>query len=256
MKDNTKTCFLCSRKHKIIAWAALIGIFICGMMVGVSLWGYKHAHTADSKQNGLVEYVKQAVEPKEKLTPCEMREKALMANLVNDIDDSRYDAADSHKWNASVYEKLVIGGCPENREKNKELAQAEMSVFYVLNRDEVNTGEPCKVIESTLMREIITDCGNNTECHLNNAEIYSKMVEDGCKENQGKYGRKALDELQIADGVRIHDSDVRQDEIRAKVNTYKKLQMQNEARKYINKVEKLVNPGVDFIMELQRVIEE
>ena len=32
--------------------------------------------------------------------------------------------------------------------------------------------------------------------------------------------------------------------------------MQNEAKKYIKKVEKLVNPGVDFIMELQRVIEE
>ena len=50
--------------------------------------------------------------------------------------------------------------------------------------------------------------------------------------------------------------EVSREEMRYTVDTYKKLQMQNEAKKYLNKVEKLVNPGIDFIMELQRVIEE
>jgi hypothetical protein len=222
------------------------------MMIGGTFLGNKHANAEGPEKAGLVEHVKHAVESKETVTPCEMRERALMANLVTDINDARYDAADSHKWNAEIYEKLVVSGCPENRDKNKELAQAEMSVFYVLRKDDVNTSEPCKIIESTLLERL----ENCDDCHLHNAEIYSKMVENGCPENQQKYAQKALDELQIAEGVRINDSDIDKNEIRTKVNTYKKLHMQNEAKKYINKVEKLINPGVDFIMELQRVIEE
>ena len=118
----------------------------------------------------------------------------------------------------------------------------------------VDTNKPCQVIETTLL-QYVNSC-DAPDCHLNNAEIYSKIVEDGCVENRNKYGQMALDELQIADGVRIDETNVNENEIRATVNTYKKLQMQNEAKKYLNKVEKLVNPGIDFIMELQRVIEE
>ena len=68
--------------------------------------------------------------------------------------------------------------------------------------------------------------------------------------------QKALNEIQIAEGVRVRDGELSESEVKNTVNTYKKLQMQNEARKYIQKAEKLINPGVDFIMELQRVIEE
>ena len=70
------------------------------------------------------------------------------------------------------------------------------------------------------------------------------------------YKSKALAELEIVDGLRGDNEFIDDDEVRTTVNTYKKLQMQNEARRYIKKAEKLINPGVDFIMELQRVIEE
>ena len=91
---------------------------------------------------------------------------------------------------------------------------------------------------------------------MNNAEVYSKLAEDGCPENIERYRKNALDELQIADGVRINASDINPREVRSTINTYKKLQMQNEARRYLNKVEKMLDPGIDFIMELQKVIEE
>ena len=251
MKTNVKSssgqsCYICSRKQKIFAWIALIGIFLCGMMTGVSMWGYKHAHTADSGVYSV------------KMLPCEMREKALLANLSQDIDDTWPDAANFHKRNADIYDNLVRAGCDENKEKYKELRDAEFSVYDVLRHNgeylRAVQGQPCQVIESTLLG-YINDCPESN-CHLHNAEIYSKLVEDGCPENQQKYAKKALDELQIAEGVRVEENDVNKNEMRSTVNTYKKLQMQNEAKNYIKKVEKLVDPGVDFIMELQRVIEE
>ena len=244
--ESKKTCFLCTRAHKIWAAIALGGIFLCGMMTGISIWGYQHAHRADSGVYSV------------KMVPCEMREKALLANLMQGIDDTWLDAANSHKRNADIYDSLVRAGCDENREKYKELRDAEFSVYDVLRQNgeymRADQGQPCQVIESTLMG-YTNDCPES-KCHLQNAEIYSKLVEDGCPENQQKYAKMALDELQIAEGVSVEENDVNKNEMRSTVNTYKKLQMQNEAKKYIKKVEKLVDPGIDFIMELQRVIEE
>lgn len=247
MQNNIKTTnrYGYSTKHKILAWAALIGIFVCGMMAGAFIWQTKTTHTADS-------------DVQMEISACQMRENALLVNIGQNIDDSWPDAANSHRRNADIYDRLMKWGCKENAAKYQELRDAEFQVYDALNEimKENVDNNPCDVIERTLLSNVIYNCGDSSDCHLQNAEIYSKIVEDGCKENQQRYAQKALDELQIAEGVRIDDSNVQRDEIRATINTYKKLQMQQEAKKYLNKVEKLVNPGIDFIMELQRIIEE
>jgi hypothetical protein len=248
MLKNIKTSIKTySRAQRVWSWVVLIGIFVCGIMAGAFIWESKTRYTADS-----------AVQTD--LSACEMREKALLANLYTDINDASLKyATEAHQHNSNIYKKLVRWGCAENTEKYKELEQAEFATFDVLNKiDDANLDNrrPCNIIETTLLANIIRDCGDSSDCHLQNAAVYSKIVEDGCSENQQQYARKALDELQIAEGVRINDAEVSDDEIFTTVNTYKKLQMQNEARKYIKKMEKLVNPGVEFIMELQRIIEE
>jgi hypothetical protein len=242
MKKTNKT-FKYSRKQRICAWLVLIGIFVCGMMAGAFMWQTKNVCT-----------VKSGVQPE--LSACEMRENALVAKLNSNIDDSNRHAYELHEHNMHIYNHLYKNGCPENHNKYAKLADAERSVLAALGDVKKTLGEdkPCEIIESTLL-QYVNEC-DEPNCHLHNAEIYSKIVEDGCSENQNKYGQMALNELQIADGVRVNDTDVNRDEIRSTVNTYKKLQMQNEAKKYLNKVEKLVNPGIEFIMELQRVIEE
>ena len=40
------------------------------------------------------------------------------------------------------------------------------------------------------------------------------------------------------------------------VETYKRLQMQAEAMKMIEKAKKLTNPAIDFIIQLEKIIEE
>lgn len=245
-KSSVKTY---SRVWRIWAWVVLCGIFACGVMAGAFVWEQKTRYTADS-----------AVQAK--LKPCEMREKALKENLAMDIKEYDPWAYESHLLNARVYDQLIKTGCDNNRAEYQSLRDAEQSVADVLKKlnnneyiDNSASQEPCEVIEKNLFRRIDGNC-TETWCYLRNAEIYSKMAEDGCDGNKATHAKKALDELQIADGVRLDEQNVDTAEIQRTVNTYKKLQMQNEARKYIQKMEKLVNPGVEFIMELQRVIEE
>ncbi|MBQ7409095.1 MAG: hypothetical protein IJV03_00865, partial [Alphaproteobacteria bacterium] len=40
------------------------------------------------------------------------------------------------------------------------------------------------------------------------------------------------------------------------VETYKRLQMQAEAEKMLEKAKKLTNPAIDFIIQLENIIEE
>lgn len=253
-ESKNTTCFLCTRSQRLWAAFALMGLFICGIMVGMSVFG-KHGLTSSDKpvvqeQEARIHKVRNFM--KKQHEPCEMREEALLPRIVVGDDLSVYD----HENNVKIYSLLAHQGCPENQQKFADLTLSEASVVSALRIADgnvaIDSGQPCAVIEQTLLNEIC----NDYSCHLHNAEVYSKMSEDGCPENSEIYKQKALNELQIADGIRVNEDDLSRGDIRATVNTYKKLQMQNEARKYIKKAEKLINPGVDFIMELERVIEE
>ena len=246
MKNTNVKVYTYSRRQKIFAWVALVGIFVCGMMAGAFMWEKKSAHTPDSGVSNTEKMIRFV---ERNTMPCLDKEAELQKTLTEN----------NHFQNVRVYEKLSQIGCEMNREKyenfaksERELAEALNYVYYPNEIPQDENERPCEVIERSLLYKL----GSCDDCHLDNAEIYSKIAEDGCAENTQKYTQKALDELQIAEGVRMNDTDIDNGEIRATVNTYKKLQMQNEAKKYINKVEKLVNPGIDFILELQRIIEE
>ena len=259
MNNNIKscnTCYICTRKHKIVAWLALCGIFLCGMMVGGTFFGNKHA----SAENPGIE------KPLFK-RPCQVKEEALMDKMPR---GGWSDESAKHLAAVAVYKKLAETGCNENKEYFEKMVVAETDIANAIkdiersestsNNDDFipyvdSNVEPCEVIERTLRNRIDYYC-DDAKCHSYNAEVYAKMAEDGCVKNKEANTQKALNELQIAEGVRIDDKDVSESELKTTVNTYKKLQMQNEARRYIKKAEKLINPGVDFIMELQRVIEE
>lgn len=271
MKDvkntNCENCYICSRKQKFWAWVLLFGIFGCGVMTGLYPLGHKVACTADSGVKAEVKEVKEQIveeiadpEPQE---PCQINEKVLKSRLVKSIDDKSPSAIGLHQMNLLIYKRLMDTGCWENRGYFSDMAANESIYLNALTGFDKTNNEsmerPCREIENALNRRIIYNCDNYqyvSECHLNNAEVYSKMAEDGCEENIEQYRQNALDELQIADGVRINASDVNPREVRSTINTYKKLRMKNEARRYLDKVEKMLDPGIDFILELQKVIEE
>ena len=262
---NCENCYICTRKQKVWAWVLLIGIFCCGVMTGLFPASHKVVYTADSGVKTEAKEPEKVVElvdpvPQE---PCQINEKVLKSRLARDIDDLNPNAFSLHQSNMLVYRRLYDKGCLENRDYFLNMIKNERTYMDAIVGIEQKSSEsverPCREIESALSRRVIEGCDTHqyvSECHLNNAEVYSKLAEDGCPENIERYRKNALDELQIADGVRINASDINPREVRSTINTYKKLQMQNEARRYLNKVEKMLDPGIDFIMELQKVIEE
>ena len=95
----------------------------------------------------------------------------------------------------------------------------------------------------------------DAEAHIDNAKIYANLSERGCPENSKKYKDLAAQELDIARALNDDDLEDVDDTIEI-VETYKRLQMQKEAERMIEKAKKLTSPAIDFIIELEKIIEE
>ncbi len=113
----------------------------------------------------------------------------------------------------------------------------------------------CGKIE-TLLNEQIRPAGSvYPEDHIDNAKIYANLSERGCPENSVKYKNMAKQELEIARALDDDKLEDKEDSIEI-VETYKRLQMQAEAERMIEKAKRLTNPAIDFIIQLEKIIEE
>ena len=127
---------------------------------------------------------------------------------------------------------------PQPKEEERKLPETTCGQIEMLLRDRL---EPADSHES----------GD----HIQNAKIYANLSERGCPENAEKYKNLAAQELEIARA--LNDDNLNQQfESVEIVETYKRLQMQQEAARMIEKAKKLTNPAIDFIIELEKIIEE
>ncbi len=114
----------------------------------------------------------------------------------------------------------------------------------------------CTVIEELISNRIYPEDSPEAGSHLLNADTYTVLVERGCPENVEHYKTMALREIEIATALQS-DVDLKspgQTEI--VIDTYKKLNMQREAREFLDKVQRLTDPAIDFILQMERVINE
>ncbi len=123
------------------------------------------------------------------------------------------------------------------------------------------TQDVCKRIErvwldrlDVLQNEPVPEI-EEVQFHINRAKIYANLADRGCKENVETYKELAKQDLEIARALNNDSLDDRR-EATEMVETYKRLQMQNEAAKMIEKAKKLTNPAIDFIIQLEKIIEE
>ena len=83
------------------------------------------------------------------------------------------------------------------------------------------------------------------------------MSERGCPGSSvSKYQELAKQELEIARALKDDDIEHNPQESVEIVETYKRLQMQAEAERMLEKAKKLTNPAIDFIIQLEKIIEE
>jgi len=113
----------------------------------------------------------------------------------------------------------------------------------------------CEKIEILLEKRLYPENSQSIDNHIDNAKIYANLSERGCAQNSEKYKTLAKQELEIARALN-DDSLYDESESVEIVETYKRLQMQAEAERMIEKAKKLTNPAIDFIIQLEKIIEE
>ena len=113
----------------------------------------------------------------------------------------------------------------------------------------------CAKIETLLERQLTDVQSMNSYDHIRNAQIYANLSERGCADNSAKYKELAKQEIDIARALNDDNLEDRHESIEI-VETYKRLKMQQEAEKMIEKAKKLTNPAIDFIIQLEKIIEE
>lgn len=230
MKKETNvkiTC--CSTRQKILGIVALAGLFACGLFVGLAVNGGSHKSTED----------------------CEAIESFLLAR-INPINS---DQAAKHNENIDTYKILLAYGCPENREAYQGFIQRESAILDILknNRMQENT-QACAEIEQLLLESLPTEYLNHSSMRIKRAQIYANLSERGCAEHSKAYVDLAAKELEIARA--LSDDKFDKGETVEVVETYKRLEMKQAANEVLNKVQKLTDPAIDFILQVQKIIEE
>lgn len=299
VKQNIAKPVCCSTRQKIYGIIALVGLFACGVMIGVAINGGGRVKESDmayaqcqdlmmditmlnycrsdptddciAKLNSLTAvFAKNCAgrtfevdDPKPAQNPENTADKKTCEVIEDLLKDSLSDENDNypgnHERNIDVYKKLVKNGCPENTEKYQALILREQEILAALTgqASSENT-QTCAEIERLLAGRVVT-CGNyrnayHAECYINNAKIYANMSERGCPENSQKYVDLAAKELEIARA--LQDDKFSESDTIEVVETYKRLEMKQAANEILDKVQKLTDPAIDFILQVQKIIEE
>ena len=249
-------------------WLAFGILFICGAFMGVGIANWGHAIKAKNNVAGAgigtlapsevqnQGYVSQTDKP---LETCEALERVLLNDLRN--DDNRCDFV---KDDFDTYKKLAEYGCEENRarylqeiENKSAILDVACSNYYFGSNKELVDTRACDAIEQTLKAkyELAFDEHDlNVERRIDRAKAYAIMAEKGCPEHRADNENAARRELEIARG--ISDDKLNEDDTLEVVETYKRLKMQQDAEEVFNKVKKMTNPAIDFILQVEKIINE
>ena len=240
---NKKVQVVHSKKQLIIGWLALAGLFVCGVMVGIGI-GARPEKAAEPEQ---VMNPAPVVDAQTKKT-CAIIEELLIERLMPMDSQNVHE----HEYNIGVYEKLVMNGCSENQMKYHKAAQQEREIVAALKMSD-NSQQTCEQIETLLLKRL-PNADSDSWARIDRAKIYANLSERGCAENSTKYVELAKQELEIARA--LEDDEFDNNETIEVVETYKRLNMQAAAEEIFETAKKLTNPAIDFILEVEKIINE
>ena len=145
-----------------------------------------------------------------------------------------------------------MNGCSENQMKYHKMAQRERDILAALQQSGT-AQQTCEQIESLLIGQL-PPADSDADYRIIRAKIYANLSERGCAENSAKYVEMAKQELEIARA--LEDDEFEKEETIEVVETYKRLNMQAAAEEIFETAKKLTNPAIDFILEVEKIINE
>ncbi len=209
-------------RQKFFAIVALVGLFACGFMVGFSM-----NSGAKPRQSIMTD------------EQCADLSREIMWNLSADKTEFVKMAQDIFVKNCAGYVPAPTQAAPVVVTETVVEAPAEVIT--------------CQRIEQLLIARLNPEDTQYAEGHLYNADIYSTLAERGCAENMAYYQEMALREIDIATALQ---PEFNEDDTETVIDIYKRLDMQAAARDFLNKMQRLTDPAIDFILEMERIINE
>lgn len=289
MKSDKRISVVHTPMQRLWGILALGALFACGLMVGMWVgkksentiqWSEYECNSFKSDLKNALRSEKVSAEKIEELKKTytefcgnlEKEEPKPVVNEVKKVDESkrtcqiiedllleRLFPEDSqngweHEQNIIVYEKLVMNGCSENQMKYHKKIQREQEIIKALG-ETVSTKETCQQIEDSLLGRLpYADSQTDAERRIVRAKIYANLSERGCSGNSEKYVALAEQELAIARA--LQDDEFDEEETIEVVETYKRLNMQAAAEEIFETAKKLTNPAIDFILEVEKIINQ
>ena len=123
----------------------------------------------------------------------------------------------------------------------------------------------CDIIEQKKLGMINDEMDASPDNLAWNAEVYSDLVKYGCPENAAKFRNLALRQLEIADAmigenvgyfVTFNDGNLYKTQMRVYKNLKEQGEIAQEARRIMQKAQRLGEPALEFISEIERILSE
>ena len=224
-KDNKKQVSV-SGVQRILSVVALIGLVACGVMIGVAISKKKHNTVPQDAGMHMTEWNCRDIINRMTASDTSAEQLAELNKIYNDNCAGR------------VFDKPVV------KDEVKDVAVQE---------EGGQLKETCLVVEEALL-ESLPFAENYPETRIERAKIYANLSERGCPENSAKYVEKAKQELAVARALEDDKFDER--ETVEVVETYKRLNMQAAAEEIFETAKKLTEPAIDFIIQVEKIINE
>jgi len=211
------------KKYRIYGIVGLVGVFLMGALVGFILNGSDRVNHSIMTQE-----------------QCER----LTDKMSYAINNNNYEEIGQLN---KIYSENCLG-----RDFYKSKTEPKV--------EEKSPKTICGKIEYVLLAQLLCREEGTEKCmdawsHIHNAQVYANLSERGCAEHSEEYKELARQELAIARA--LNDDNIRDEEETTEiVETYKRIQMQAEAERMIEKAKKLTNPAIDFIIQLEKIINE
>ena len=245
MKKNKKNLIRHTPVQRFWGVFVFSALFVCGIMVGLGL-GRKSVKLS-IEQEQIINPVPQ-VDVKTKQT-CQIIEDLLLERLYPEDSQNTIE----HEENIVIYEKLLVSGCAENQGVYSDKIQREKDIVRALHEETGVTKQTCEQIEELLLNQLPQADGAAFR-RIDRAKIYANLSERGCAQNSAKYVELAKQELEIARA--LEDDKFDEGETIEVVGTYKRLNMQAAAEEIFETAKKLTNPAIDFILEVEKIINQ
>lgn len=216
--DRITNC--CSTSHKVWGAIALAGLFSCGLILGLVYKPVNDAPLALDAQQ------------------CDA--------IANEIVSITTNGETSENVNTlEELQNAYTAGCPGR------LVIIEKPVISP-RADTPEIISTCARIEQLLKVRLYPEDSPEYLAHLRNADTYSSLADRGCAENADMYKTLALREIEIATALQPEE-DMKEADAEIVIDTFKKLDMQREAQAFLDKIQQLTSPAIDFILQWNKL---